>query len=211
MATKKQTILGSSGRQAAYTQRKRAALILAAQEVLANIGPNATIEQIVNQAQVSPNTIYNHFESKEDLLSEALSQIWQDWLIWAYDGAPFGESLQTMITVCRKLFLVGETHPLFSRVLKNTLENPDFVIRAVKGTAMENWKKAMLASGNSVDFFETRVLLWAYSLAGIMHAVYVNQTLSPKQADEALELSFSIWGLSPAKARKLVSQEITKK
>jgi len=44
-------ILGASGRQAAYTARNRAALIEAAQVVLAEIGPDATIEQFVAQAK----------------------------------------------------------------------------------------------------------------------------------------------------------------
>jgi AcrR family transcriptional regulator len=210
MASKKHTILGPAGRQAAYTSRNRAALIVAAQQVLAEIGPNATIEQLVDHAKVSPNTIYNHFDSKETLLSEALSQIWQDWVIWAYEEATFGESFQSMITVCRKLFLAGETHPLFASVLKNTLDNPDFVIKAVQGNAVQNLKKVMTQEDISSDSFEQRVLLWSYSLAGILHGVHVSGTLSTKQADEALEISLAIWNLSPAKARKLVSAPLTK-
>lgn len=208
MASKKPTILGSSGRQAAYTARSRAALIESALQVLAEIGPNATIEQLVDQAQVSPNTIYNHFESKEKLFSEALDQIWQEWLIWAYEGKPVGESFQAMITVYRKLFLVGETHPLLSSILKNNLGSPDFLIQAVQGKSLEDLKKVVVQGHLSEDAFEQRVLLWTYCLVGILHGVHVNKTLSPSQADEALEIALSIWNLSPAKAKKLVSYPI---
>jgi len=208
VAKSKYEILGSSGRQAAYTARNRAALIEAAQQVLAEIGPSATIDQLVNQAQVSPNTVYNYFESKEQLFSEALGQIWQDWVIWAYDGQPVGESFQAMIKVCRKLFLVEKTHPLFSGILKNTLDNPDFVIQAVQGSALQDFRAAMTRGELSSDSFDQRMLLWTYCLAGILHAVHVSGTLSPNQADEALEISLSIWDLSPAKARKLVSDPV---
>lgn len=208
MATKKQTILGSSGRQAAYTARNRAALIVAAQEVLADIGPNATIEQLVDQAQVSPNTIYNYFESKEKLFKEALDEIWHDWVVWAYEGTAVGESFQAMLTVCRELFRVQETHPLFSRILKNTLDNPAFVIQAVQGKSMQDLKKVTLQGDLSSESFDQRVLLWSYALAGILHGVHVSETLSPSQADEALEMSLALWGLSPAKSRKIVSTPI---
>ncbi len=208
MANKKQTILGPSGRQAAYTARNRAALIVAAQEVLAEIGPSATIEDLVDKAQVSPNTIYNHFESKEKLFTEALDEIWNDWVVWAYGGTKAGESFQAMITVLRELFRVQETHPLFSRVLRNTLDNPAFVIQAVQGRGLQDLKKVMLQGDLSSQSFDQRVLLWSYALAGILHAVHVSETLSPRQADEALEISLAIWGLSAAKAKKLVSTPI---
>ena len=208
MSNKKKPILGPSGRQAAYTARNRAALIVAAQEVLAEIGLNATIEDLVDKAQVSPNTIYNYFESKEQLFKVAIDEIWHDWVVWAYDSAQLGESFQAMITVCRELFRVQETHPLFSRVLRNTLDNPAFVIQAVQGRSTQNLKKVMPRGDLSSESFDQRVLLWSYALAGILHGVHVNETLSPSQADDALEVSLAIWGLSAAKAKKLVSTPI---
>ena len=77
MAAKKQVAKAAGGRQAAYTARNRAALIKAGQEVLAAIGPQATIEQLSEHAQVSPTTIYKYFENKDVLFLEALSQIWE--------------------------------------------------------------------------------------------------------------------------------------
>jgi AcrR family transcriptional regulator len=208
MASKKTAILGSSGRQSAYTARTRAALIESAQQVLAEIGPHATIEQLVAHAKVAPNTIYNHFESKEKLFSEALDQIWQEWLIWAYAGKPVGESFQTMITVYRKLFLVGETHPRLSSILKNNLGNPDFLIQTLQGEGLKALKKSGVQGELSKDAFEQRGLLWSYCLVGILYGVHVSKKLTPSQADQALEIALSIWNLSPAKAKKLVSQPI---
>ena len=65
MAGKKKAV-APGGRQAAYSARNRAALIKAGQEVLAEIGPQATIEQLADHAQVSPTTIYKYFENKEN-------------------------------------------------------------------------------------------------------------------------------------------------
>jgi len=46
MAAKEQKAPPSGGRQAAYSARNRAKLIKNAQEILAEVGPSATIEQI---------------------------------------------------------------------------------------------------------------------------------------------------------------------
>jgi len=67
-------------RLSAATTRNRAALIRSAQHVLAEIGPDATVEQFVAHAEVSPTTIYNHFGSKEAMFSQALAQIFREWL-----------------------------------------------------------------------------------------------------------------------------------
>ncbi|MTA05317.1 MAG: TetR family transcriptional regulator, partial [Actinobacteria bacterium] len=80
MADNPQSTGNAGGHVSAATVRNRAALIRSAQEVLAEIGLEATVEQFVAHAQVSPTTIYNHFGSKESLFTEALAQMWREWL-----------------------------------------------------------------------------------------------------------------------------------
>ena len=70
MAGKKK-VAEPGGRQAAYAARNRAALLKAGQEVLAEIGPSATIEQLAGHAQVSPTTIYKYFTNKDELFIQA--------------------------------------------------------------------------------------------------------------------------------------------
>ena len=135
MPSKKPAKKTAGNRQAAYTARNRAALIKSGQEVLAAIGPGATIEDLANHAQVSPTTIYKYFESKEVLFSEAIAEIYQRWIIWAYNGKPPGGSLETTLDAGRKLFWVKQSHPLFAKILHNTLRDPSFVISAVKSGA----------------------------------------------------------------------------
>ncbi len=197
---------GNGGRLAAYTARNRAALVKSAQEVLAEIGLGATIEQLAVHAQVSPATIYNYFESKELLFGEALETVWQEWVLWAYDGAPVGENLQSMLGVCRKLFRAKETNPLFAKILNKTLDNPAFVIKAVSAIGMSDLKRATAAEGFAQDNFEEQVYLWAYCLAGILHRVHVTGESSPEHADNLLALSLELLGVSKAKAKKLVPQ-----
>lgn len=213
MVTARQNFKGSarptSSRQAAYTARNRAALVSAAQEVLSEFGTNGTVEQLVAQAQISPATIYNYFENKDALLKEALNQIWHDWVLWAYDGKRPGESFGDMIDVCRKLFRVGQSHPLFAKVLSKTLTDPTFVIDAVRGDSESALRDVAGSAGLEGPDFDKRARLWSYSLAGILHGVHVTGELTPKEADNFLAISLSLWNLSSAKANKLTSRPLT--
>jgi len=192
----------------AYAARNRASLIKATQEVLAEVGLTATIEQIANAAQVSPQTIYNYFESKEKLLSEALESVLRDWLAWAEDGKIPGESFQRMLDVFRLLFREQKINPQFAKILKNTLVDPVFVINAIKTKATQDIKIAAAKEGFAQDYFERRAYLWSHSLVAILNGIYVTGEISPEQADAYLEISLQILGISKAKARKLVSHPL---
>jgi len=208
MPSKKPAKKTSGNRQAAYTARNRAALLKAGQEVLADIGPNATIEELAKHAQVSPTTIYKYFASKEVLFAEAMSEIYQRWVIWAYNGKPRGGSLETSLDTGRKLFWVKQSHPLFAKILQNTLRDPTFVITANKNAAEAVFKNyAELGVLNKEDF-DKRFIIWSYAYVGILTSVHVTQELSPTQAEESLGLALSIWGISEAKAKKLMSRPL---
>jgi AcrR family transcriptional regulator len=208
MPSKKPAKKTAGNRQAAYTARNRAALIKSGQEVLAAIGPGATIEDLANHAQVSPTTIYKYFESKEVLFSEAIAEIYQRWIIWAYNGKPPGGSLETTLDAGRKLFWVKQSHPLFAKILHNTLRDPSFVISAVKSGAEAVFKNyAELGILEKKDF-DKRFILWAYCFAGILTSVHLTEDLSPTQAEESFGIALSIWGISEAKAKKLISRPL---
>jgi AcrR family transcriptional regulator len=204
MASKKTAILGSSGRQAAYTARSRAALIESAQQVLAEIGPDATIEQFVARAKVSPNTVYNYFEGKEQLFGEALQQIFFEWLAWAYNGKEQGESLEASLTVCRKLFWLEKTHPLLANILKNSSERPLFLLDHLADNAAIAFKEVMQKGQLPEKDFNSRFLLWGSCVVALIREV-MDGSLSPSDAEEALAISLSIWAITPAKAAKLLS------
>jgi len=53
------------------------------------------------------------------------------------------------------------------------------------------------------------MLLWTYSLGAILHGVHVSKSLSPTEADQALEISLALWDLSPTQAKKLIGAPLT--
>ena len=208
MAETTQSHENPGGQLSAATTRNRASLIRSAQHVLAEIGPNATVEQFVAHAQVSPTTIYNHFGSKEAMFSQALAQIFREWLEWARDGSPTDESLDVVIDVCRKLFRVEQTHPLLGQILGKTLDNPGFVIDALMADSRPA-AEAMARRGHFSNVeFDKRVHLFAYCIAGILHGVHSTRELSPADADLSLEIALAIWNLSPEAARAVTSRPL---
>jgi AcrR family transcriptional regulator len=192
----------------AATTRNRAALIRSAQQVLAEIGPDATVGEFVAHAQVSPTTIYNHFGSKEAMFAQALAQLWREWIEWAHSDGPPDGSLEEMIDVCRKLFRAGETHPEFSKILGNMLHNPTFVIDSLRSETLPAFEH-VASSGNLTQFeFENRTRLFIYCFAGIAHGVHATKELSPADADAALEIALAIWNVSPELAKALTSRPL---
>lgn len=204
-ATKKAV---APSRQAAYTARNRANLVSAAQRVLAEIGPQATIEQVSEMAQVSPTTIYKYFPNKEVLFSEAMAVIWQDWVTWSYNGQPPAQNLESVLSSARKLFWIKQTHPLFAKILHNTLHNPNFVIQAVSGPGRVAFQKLASQGEIAKDDFDKRLLIYAYSLAGILTAVHVTETLSPTEAEKSLAYALKIFDVSEAKVNKIFAKKI---
>ena len=197
------------GQPLSASQRNRQALIKSAQEVLADIGPEATVEQFVAHAGVSPTTIYNHFYNKETLFKEALAEAWREWIDWAHGGIPADENFATMIDVCRKLFRAAKTHPDFSRLISKSLSYPGFVIAAVQADGLPALKKVARLGGLTNSDFDKRSRLFSYCIAGILHGVHTTNELSPADADVSLGIALSIWNISPEKAKSIVSRPLS--
>jgi AcrR family transcriptional regulator len=209
MAAKKQAVAKPAGRQAAYSARNRAALIKAGQEVLAEIGPSATIEQLASHAEVSPTTIYKYFGNKEELFLEALAAAWNSWLEWAVTQNPSTDRLQRIIELGRRLLRTRQTHPVFAQMLHNSLNDiPDFMIQADQGEGKRVFKFLADAGELKGDDFDQRWVLWANVISGLSRSVLVNEELTPEQADVALGIGLSVWGISDSKAKKLVSRDL---
>jgi AcrR family transcriptional regulator len=207
MAGKKTEVPG--GRQAAYAARNRAALVKAGQEVLAEIGPSATIEQLASHAQVSPTTIYKYFENKDALFLEAINAAWENWLTWASQERIAGDPLELTLDTGRKLFFAKKTHPFFAQILHNVLqEDPYIVITSDRGEGEKVFKRLAAGGFISGENFHQRYLLWTAMYAGLCRAVFYTEELTPLEASNAFGAGLSIWGISEAKAKKIVSRSL---
>ena len=209
MAIKKQAETAIGGRQAAYSARNRARLIKDAQEVLAEIGPSATIEQIAAHAEVSPTTVYKYFENKDQLFIEALAEAWVGFLIWSSQIKTPGDRFERTLDIGRRVFWARQTHPLFAQMLHNCLNDmSEIVILSDRGEG----KKAFRAFAASGEFkeedFDERYVLWTSLYIGLLKSVFVTEELSAEEANVAFGIGLSVWGVSEAKAKKLISRPL---
>ncbi len=98
----------NAGRQAARNAGKRRRILEAAQDVFGEVGFEAArMEEIARRAEVSKGTLYNFFDSKEDLLICAVEQASQDGLrtvTRAVDAAP-GTPGSVLRATLRSLFV----------------------------------------------------------------------------------------------------------
>ena len=205
MAVKKQAATGN--RQTAYSARNKARLIKDAQEVLAEIGPSATIEQIAAHAEVSPQTIYNYFESKDQLFLQAMREMWDSFLEWSSQQRTPGDRFEMLQDIGRKLLWAKETHPVYAKILHNTLnEIPDFFIKADEGVGKEIYREIAATGVIKEDGFDKRWVLWTSIYTGLLVSVHVTEELSPAEAEEAYGIGLLVWGISEAKAKKIMSR-----
>lgn len=209
MAVKKKAAV-SGGRQAAYAARNRAALVKAGQEVLAEIGPSATIEQLAGHAQVSPTTIYKYFENKDELFIQAIAEMWISWLQWSSSERAPGTRLEMTLDTGRKLFWARKTHPLFANMLHNSLEQmPNFLILSDKGEGKRVFSELAASGELKQDDFDQRYILWTNTYTGLLKSVFVYEELSPADANIAFGIGLSVWGISEAKAKKIISRPLS--
>jgi len=209
MAVKKQVQAATTSRQAAYSARNRARLIKDAQEVLAEIGPSATIEQIAAHAEVSPTTIYKYFENKDQLFIEALGEAWVGFLIWSNQFKAPGDRVERTLDSGRKLFWARQTHPQFAQMLHNCLdEMAEFLIHSDNGEAKRVFHEFAKSGDFKLDDFDKRFALWESIYSGILKSVFVTEEMSPTEANVAFGIGLSVWGISEAKAKKLISRPL---
>jgi AcrR family transcriptional regulator len=209
MATKKKAAPPAGNRQAAYSARNRARLIKDAQLILAEIGPTATIEQIAAHAEVSPTTIYKYFENKDQLFLEAISEAWESYILWTNSTMTPGDMLEITFDLGRKQFSARKSHPLWANMLHNCLRQmPDLLELADKGAGKKVFR-ALAANGDlRQEDFEQRWVIWTNLYTGILKSVFVTEELSPSEAEVAFGIGLSVWGISEAKAKKLVSRPL---
>jgi len=173
------------------------------------IGPSATIEQLAAHAQVSPTTIYKYFQNKDELFLIAFNDLWEEFLKYSSEHASPGDPFDRLLDVGRKLFRAKQSHPLFAQVLHNSVsEISTYLIDADRGTGKEVFRKFAAKGVIKKEDFDERWILWTNIVSGLLVSVHAKEELSPEEADIAYGIGLSVWGISEAKAKKIISRPL---
>jgi hypothetical protein len=84
----------------------------------------------------------------------------------------------------------------------------EIVILSDRGEGKKAFR-AFAASGEfKEDDFEERYVLWTSLYVGLLKSVFVTEELSAEEANVAFGIGLSVWGVSEAKAKKLISRPL---
>ena len=197
------------GRKAAYFARNRAALILATQELLGDKGWNATIEQVASHAEISVSTVYQHFDSKDELFKASISEAWATFVGWALNAASnTKDPVEQLVVPMRLMNRMHVTHPMYAQmVAKNQNEITQLIPALTKdlGDAMRQLLKAKILE---VDNAEIRIS----NLKAVLWQIFLLHLNDPKvkatEADLAIAIALPMLGISASKANAITTAEL---
>ena len=202
--TRKKPTPPNAGRKSAYVARNRAALLRASQRVLAEIGPEASIDQFAEAAEVSVSTIYKHFENKEALIEAANLGAFHDWEEWADAFVKETEDpLEELILPMRLFLRLKKTHPLYAAMSARNLADLPKYFHGTEEGLVEHIDELMKKKIIEIESPAIRIRsISACILAGLADQL-LNPAAKESDADSTVEVILSILGISPAKAKKL--------
>ena len=186
--------------------RIRAALIRAALDLLAEGEFNFSVAAITKAAEVVPQTLYNHFETKEALLTEAKAAAMAEFEKYMFEREKDVEDpLEKFVLNLRLFGRAPDTHPHFAAIITNS---PLWVLMGktgyspVFGVHGNELKKAGLIK---VEDLEIALIATASSLEHIVVLRANNPSIPEKRVDDFVYQCLLIFGITPSKAKKLVN------
>jgi AcrR family transcriptional regulator len=193
-----------AGRKSAYVARNHAALLRASQQLLAEIGPRASIDQFAEAAEISVSTIYKHFDNKDALISAAFIEAFHDWELWADEGLHgIEDPLEELVMPMRLFLRLKKTHPLYAAMAAHNLADLPRYFHGTEEGLVEHIGELMKAKIIEIESPAIRIRsISACLLAGLADQL-LNPAATEKDADATVEVILSILGISPAKAKKL--------
>ena len=209
--TRKNPSPANAGRKSAYVARNHASLLRASQRVLAEIGPEASIDQFAEAAEVSVSTIYKHFENKDALIEASYIDAFHEWEGWAVNFTQgIQDPLEELIMPMRLFLRVKKTHPLYAAMSARNLANLPKYFHGTEEGLIEHIGELMKAKIIEIESPAIRIRsISACLLAGLADQL-LNPAATESDADATVEVILSILGISAAKAKKLAHAELPK-
>ena len=209
--TRKKPTPANAGRKSAYVARNRAALLRATQQLLAEVGPDASIDQFAEAAEISVSTIYKHFENKEALIAAAYIDAFHDWELWADEQLKgIDDPLEDLVAPMRLFLRLKQSHPLYAAMAARNLADLPRYFHGTEEGLVEHIGELMKKKIIEIDSPAIRIR----SISACIVAGLADQLLNPaateKDADATVEVVLSILGVSPAKAKKLANGPLPK-
>jgi AcrR family transcriptional regulator len=171
---------------------------------LAEIGPEASIEDFAEAAQISVSTIYKHFENKDALIEVAFVEAFRDWEAWASEVlGKIKDPLEELVVPMRLFLRVKRTHPLYAAMSMRNFPNMGQYFAAT-GEGLEiHVKELHAAKILKCDNIPVRVRSISAALVAALGDQLFNPKAKESDGDIAIEVILDLLSISPAMAKKL--------
>lgn len=190
------------------------ALVQAARHCVALEGPEVSIHDVAREAGVSVGTVYNHFESKGDLLAAAGVRSFIDFSQWAEPVlSGIDDPALRLATFGRFMTRMPDSHPEHARVLWHTQRyvwGPKY--RESEEGELERDVREGIESGRFTDYnVDAKVVS---ILGAVLHFIglrILNPALPAEAGDDVIEVVLGILGLPQDEARELSHRKLPRR
>ena len=190
------------GRKHAAFARTRTHILNATMELLGDVGPGATIEQVAAHANVAQSTLYQHFADRQELFTAALvtgHSKWEEWMLTVVQQVP--GDLERVALSGRLFLRASQTHPHYARMAAHSLgaiaEQMPLFSRLSGEFIRQLAQKRLIAT----DRVQQRIDAYTACLFGALIVQFRNENTA--RADDDIELALSILGVPAARAKAL--------
>ena len=195
----------AQGRKSAYYLRNRLALISAAQQVLAEKGPDTNLEDVANAAGMAVSTIYKHFAGREEMVQVALLEAMHEWERDTF--ATFSESdepLKQLVAPMKAFLQLKRTHPLIAQLVTKNREVAFRMAPITSANLLAHVKRLTKSGELKIDNPELRTRNVIACLSSALEDHLMNPKSSEKENLQALVIALGMLGIDEAKASKLL-------
>ncbi|MEI8081572.1 MAG: TetR/AcrR family transcriptional regulator [Actinomycetes bacterium] len=189
--------------------RTRAALIAAAQHVLAEQGVGAGVQSIAETADVALGTLYYHFADKNELLAVAAQQALADYEAYMSEQtAHLDDPAEIFATRVRLMLRAPELSPAFARLFVRSF--PDLLTspQGYSSLAMRDVQRAIGAG----EFVADNPGLILLAISGAAHALLAvrlkNPAVDGQWCDDLAEVTLSMFGVASQRAKELAHKPL---
>lgn len=182
------------------------ALIHAVRQCVARSGPDVSVHDVAREAGVSVGTIYNHFESKNDLLAAAGVRSFAEFSQWARPALDkIDDPAVRLATFGRLMTRMSDTHPQHAQVIWHTQRfvwGPKY--RSSEEGELERAIREGIQEGSFDDgLVEAKVTV---TLGAILHFIglrILHPSTPATKGDDVVEIVMGTLGLTPDEAHRV--------
>ena len=206
---KKAKVPPSQGRKANSVARNRQAIIAGTQEVLAEFGPEATIDQISEKTGMAVSTLYMHFSNKEELFQIAIQSAFFDWEEWVREHtSTISNDLERLVAPMRVFVRVKKTHPKYANLVTHNFETVLQILPLMTIQLQSNINELVDSGKLKISDVPTRAQNIASVVLSQLREQLTNPKAKPQDADKAIEIALTMLGISPSVAKKLTTADL---